>query len=311
MAKANFYMVELIEVANNREIPHNDLKNLIIEMIDNNAINQRNFCVIDLSRENELHYIADIFEYKTNFLFMRISKQKPSGGFIYRDYETNVPESLLDGENENKEGIEIYTYALLDYETGILSIVNQQGAPNHKVINYLFAKYNVSYSLKFFPIANKKGIERIYQAQEPCISQIEVEVPVPSAEVLEKLFLWTDKDVLNMQGKKLKAVMRVSGVDKKIITDDTEETKRVIDSMLNSLSSYKKAKIRAKAKTMKTQDYNFFDDNFTYEVHIPLYTLLEGEKHYYSADELVSVYRQGLFEAYEESKDLLRAITNR
>lgn len=311
MAKANFFMVELMEAAIGREISYEGLKELVIEIIDNNSVKYNNFCVIDLSKENELHYVADVFEYKKNYLFMRISKQKPSGGFLYRDYETNEPESLLDGFNETKKGIEIYTYALLDYETCILSIVNQQGAPNHKVINYLFGKYNVNYSMNFVPIANKKGIERIYMAQEPCISQIEIEVPVPNAESLEKLFQWKDKNILDMQGKKLKAVMKVSSVDRKVITDDEEETKKVIDSIRNCLPVYNKAKIRAKSKTLKTQDYNFFDDNFSYEVHIPTYTLQDGDKHYYSAEELVGVYRQGLFEAYEESKDILKAITDR
>ena len=311
MAKANFFMVELLETAISREIPYEGLKDKIVEVIDNNATKYNDFWVIELSKENELHYVADIFEYKTNYLFMRISKQKPSGGFIYRDYETNEPESLLNGVNETKKGIEIYTYALLDYGTGILSIVNQQGAPNHRVINYLFSKYDVNYSMNFVPIANKKGIERIYLAQEPCISQIEVEVPVPDAETLEKLFHWKGKNVLDMQGKKLKAVMKVSSVERKVITDDEDETKRIIDSMKSCLTEYTKARIRAKAKSIKTQDYNFFDDNFAYEVHVPRYTLLDGEKHYYSADELVSVYRQGLFEAYEESKDILKAITNR
>lgn len=311
MAKANFFMVELLEAAIGQEISYKELKNLIIETVDKNALEYKNFRVIDLSKENELHYVADIFEYKTNYLFMRISKQKPSGGFLYRDYETNEPESLLNGANETKKGIEIYTYALLDYDTGILSIVNQQGAPNHRVINYLFSKYNLNYSMNFIPIANKKGIERIYMAQEPCISQIEIEVPVPNTEALEKLFQWKDKDILDMQGKKLKAVMKVSSVDRKVITDDEEETKKVIDSMKKCLSVYSKAKIRAKAKLLKTQDYNFFDDNFSYEVHVPSYTLQGGEKHYYSADEFVDVYRQGLFEAYEESKDILKAITDR
>lgn len=258
MVKANFFMVELMEAAISREIPYEWLKELVIEIIDNNSIKYNNFCVIDLSKENELHYVADVFEYKKNYLFMRISKLKPSGGFLYRDYETNEPESLLEGVNETK-----------------------------------------------------KGIERIYMAQEPCISQIEIEVPVPNAESLEKLFQWKDNNILDMQGKKLKAVMKVSSIDRKVITDDEEETKKVIDSIRNCLSVYNKAKIRAKSKTLKTQDYNFFDDNFSYEVHIPTYTLQDGDKHYYSAEELVGVYRQGLFEAYEESKDILKAITDR
>lgn len=68
MAKANFFMVELMEAAISREISYEGLKELVIEIIDNNSVKYNNFCVIDLLKENELHYVADVFEYKKNYL---------------------------------------------------------------------------------------------------------------------------------------------------------------------------------------------------------------------------------------------------
>lgn len=46
MAKANFFMVELMEAAISREISYEGLKELVIEIIDNNSVKYNNFCVI-------------------------------------------------------------------------------------------------------------------------------------------------------------------------------------------------------------------------------------------------------------------------
>ena len=171
--KVNFYTVDLKNLNNDLIIDYRDIKDLIISIIDENGVDVKEMKVLDLTRNNELHYSADIFAYKENILFMRMSSQKPSGSYIHRDYSTNIPEGILEGVSEEKEGIEIYTYALLDYNTGILSVVNQKGAPNYKILNHFCALYNPLYSLRFLPIPNPNGIAKIYGEEKSTISQIE------------------------------------------------------------------------------------------------------------------------------------------
>lgn len=309
--KVNFYTVDLYEAANSTRRNYKEIKDLLIAIIDENAVKLDDFLVLDLTEDNELHYVADIFSYKENSLFMRVSRQKPSGGYLRRDYSTNVPASVLEGGSENKEGIEVYTYALLDFETGIFSIVNQQSAPSYKIINYFFTKYNVNYFMDFKPIPNPDGISRIYEAVEPRISQVEIEVPVPSAEVLEKMFGWDAKDILDIQGNGLKATMKLSGVDRRVITDTDGETKGLIDCIKSRITDYNKARVRAKASGTKTRDYSFFDENFSYPIEIPSYMIKSGERYYYSADDLIEIYRDNLQVAYNDNKSLLKVISDR
>lgn len=309
--KVNFFTVDLYDTVSYTKKDYLELKNLLNAIIERNAAQIDDFLVLDLSRENELHYVADIFSYAEKYLFMRISNQKPSGGYLHRDYTTNIPAGVLDGTNEEKEGIEVYTYALLDYETGILSIVNQQSAPNYKIINYIFGKYNTNYYLDFKPIPNPDGIDRIYRAEEPRISQVEIEVPVPSAEILEQMFGWNAEEILDIQGNELKATMKLSSVNRRMITDDEDETRGLIDCIKSKITEYNKARIRAKATGIKTQDYSFFDENFSYPIEIPTYTIISGAKYYYSADDLIIIYRDNLQMAYSENKALLKTISNR
>lgn len=311
MKKVNFFTVDLFESMGNLRRDYREIKELLIQIIDQHAIKINDFWVLDLTNTSDLHYTADIFMYKESCLFMRVSNQKPSGGFLHRDYTTNEPVGVLEGVSEDKEGIEVYTYALLDYETGILSIVNQQSAPNYKTINFFFSKYNTHYYMEFKPIPNPDGISRIYAAKEPRISQVEVEVPVPSAEALERMFGWNAKDILDVQGCGLKATMRLSGIERSVITDSEEETRGLIDCIRSNLEGYNKAKVRAKAPGIKTQEYSFFDENFSYPIEIPAFTMVKGEKCYFSSNELISIYRERLQAAYYQNIMLLRTISDR
>lgn len=309
--KVNFFTVDLYDQTSGMRRNHKEIKNLLIEIIENNSAKSGEFLTLDLTVKNDLHYIADIFSYKDRILFMRVSNQKPSGGYLRRDYTTNIPADILEGISEDKEGIEVYTYALLDYETGIFSIVNQQSAPSYKIINYFFIKYNPNYYMVFKAIPNPDGIDRIYGATEPRISQVKIEVPVPSADVLEQMFGWKAKEILDIQGNGLKATMKLSGIDRKLITDSEEETKGLIDCIKLNIAEYNKARVRAKALGIKTQDYSFFDENFSYPIEIPTYRIISNQKYYYSADDLISIYRDNLQMAYNENKELLKAISDR
>ena len=309
--KVNFFKVNLYESVSRNCRDYKEIKDLLVSIISEKAIKVDNFWVLDLTSYNELHYVADIFSFEENNLFLRISSQKPSGGYLRRDYTTNEPVSVLEGVSEDKEGIEVYTYALLDYETGIFSIVNQQSAPNYKIINNFFYKYNANYIMEFLPIPNPDGISRIYGAEEPKISQIEIEVSIPSAEALEQMFGWDAKDIIDIQGNRLKATMKLSSIDRKVITDTAEETKGMIECIKTRIAAYTKAKVRAKAQGVKTQDYSFYDENFNYPIEIPTYEIISDQKRYYSAFELIPFYRDNLKMAFNENKVLLTTLSDR
>ena len=81
--KVNFYTVELFESVTSQEIEYKKLKDIIIEIVNNNAIKHNNFHVLDLTRDQDLHYVADIFAYDDQHLMIRVSCQKPTGGYLH------------------------------------------------------------------------------------------------------------------------------------------------------------------------------------------------------------------------------------
>lgn len=310
--KVYFYTADIFNNENeNENHSYGEIKEFIVNIINEKAEKTEGFKVLDLSEKNQLHQSADIFEYENDYLFMRASNQKPSGAYLQRNYATNLPGAVLEGSSEKAKGIEQYTYLYLNYVTGILGVIKQQGAPTSKILNTMFSKYNPKYDLKFTAIPNPYGIERIYMGKEPTISKVEIEVPVPNAEVLESWFGWNTKDILSIQSGTLKATLKLSGVERKLITNDVNETKGLLDCIKSKLSNYKKAKVRGKIKGEKTQDYSFFDENFSYPIDIVPYIIEDSEKIYLSAEKLISIYRDNLLMAYNENRNMLIEITNR
>lgn len=310
-SKIYYYMVDLMDTMGDTKREHKEIKSILNDIIRKYGVNNKGIITLDLSSDDNLHFIADIFDFKNEYAFMRLSSQKPTGSFIHRDYETYHPSALLEGASEDKEGIEIYTYVLFYYGTGILSIVNQREAPGHKVLNNMFRKYASDCYLKFVAIPNRDGVDRIYYGNNPSISAIEVDVPTPSADILESVFKWDDKDILDSISGDLSVSIRISGLDRRFIIEGEEQSKNIIDKIKSRLSAFNKAKIRGKADGIKTQDFNFFNEMFSYPIDIKKSTLVNGQVHYYTVEELVQHYKKSLLEAYDKNIQLLKVITNR
>ena len=64
--KVNFFTVDLYESVNGASRNYKEIKDLLVAIIDENAVKLDDFWVLDLTRDNELHYVADIFSYKDN-----------------------------------------------------------------------------------------------------------------------------------------------------------------------------------------------------------------------------------------------------
>lgn len=308
--KVNFYKVELYSSSGKES--HKEIKNHFIRIIDAHSLVNSGIHILQLSNVDGLHVIADIFEYEHDILFMRLSGQKPNGSYIQRDYNDNIPKPIFEGHSEEEQGIEAYTYVYFRYDTGILEIVNNSGAPNYKKMNDIIAEYETGYALKFYPVPNTDGIDLIYGQRDSAISKIEIEVPVPNADMLERVFGWDTREILDVQQNSLKAVLELSGIDRKKITTTGEETDGLIDIVKDSIKyGVRKAKLRGKIQGKKAQDYNFFTDNFTYYVDITDYRIVDKRKKYLTAKELISEYKEHLEMAYYENENMLRSIADR
>lgn len=313
MATKNVYFFEMKLYHDDEEININDTKIVIEEIVNGNAIDFGEYKSLDITPyEEDMHIMMDIYDYKNNYFFTRMSKQKPSNSMVQHDYRTYEKEDVLPGNDENERGIEQYTYGMLDYAQGIFMVASTMGAPSEKVINNLFVLYAPEYVVGLTPIPNARAIESIYEGEESEITKLEIEVPLPALGTLENVFNWEEDELLEVLNERnLSAAVVIKPLRGKSITHNKEETTKVMDFIKENLHSYNKAKMKAKARNLKLRDYNFFEDNFSYPIDIQNSYVRDRERIYYTVDQLVDIYRRRMRTAYIENERLLRLILGR
>lgn len=313
MASKNVYFFKLDLFNQNEEINHQEFKNILENIINSYAVEFEQYKSLDVTPyEEEMHLMLDIYEYEGNFFFARMSKQKPSNSMVQHDYRTYEKEDIFPENNENERGIEQYTYGLVNYNQGILLIVSAMGAPNEKIINYVLERYTPEYKVELMPIPNARAIESIYEGEESEITKLEIEVPLPNLGTLENVFHWNEREILETLGERnLSAAIVLKPLRKQSITKNREETRELMDVIREHLPGYTKAKMKAKARNLKLRDYNFFEDKFSYPIDIQNSVVRDGERIYYTVEQLVEVYRRKLREAYNANERLLCIILGR
>lgn len=313
MASKNAYFFELKLKHQGETIEHVKVKEIIKDIIDKHAMDFSEYKSLDVTPyEEEMHLMLDVYEYTEKFLFARMTKQRPSNSLVQHDYKTYEKEDVLPGNNENEKGIEQYTYGLLNYEHGVFMLASTMGAPNEKIINNIFELYAAEYSVELTEIPNAMAIESIYEGKESEITKLEIEVPLPATGVLENIFHWNESEILDaISSENLNVSVVIKPLRRQSITHGEDGTRKLMDAIKESLPRYHKAKMRAKARNLKLRDYNFFEDKFSYPIDIQNSYIREGERIYYSVEQLADIYRRKMLTAYNDNERLILLILGR
>lgn len=313
--KAYFFKMELWNVEENVEKDYKNVRHILQEIVDKHAIQDKKEYTLNVTEGVDLHTMVDVVKLTDEYCYCRAAQQKPTGSFTERNYMTNISKELLDGKAENEVGIEIHSYFLISFVTGIVEAIIAQGAPKEKVLSNIFEVYASDYSVEMIPIPNPSGAQSIYGKEGLVISKLAFETVRPDPTILN--------GILGIQGSELLAQSIEDNIKIQVsLVADSRGEKLIEDStiangMIRSIEvmkragNYTKALFRGKYEDKKTRDYSFFDENFSYPVDIPLYRIRGSEKQYYRAEELKDIYYQHMFAAYHDVKGIIVPLANR
>lgn len=83
-------------------------------------------------------YVIEVMQYEHHQAFLRIGQQNPSNTVALRDSATLETEEVPMKETQL---LELFTFCLIDFETGIISYIGINGAPRISAIRTLFDQY--------------------------------------------------------------------------------------------------------------------------------------------------------------------------
>ena len=311
-----FFKVKLIRTSVKQECDYQLIEGIFENIFNKHAFDNENYKSLDLSpnvapSSVEPKEIMDIFE-DDKYLFGRLGRKKANNAMQKRNYTTLEAESVLNNDEAQNRGIESFTFFILDYSKGVLSVVNTKGAPNIKAFNALCGNYGEDYELEFESVPNEDGIAVLYGAKTPEISKLEFEIPSPNAEFLQSV-LGLDEEVIKemIQDSVYSSVITLKATPYHKLLSSKEKVREVLDILIGRKKNYSKALVRGNAENFGSRNFDLHAKYFTYPIEIKRYRTIQGRQVEYSLSELAEQYKIGLHMAYESNYDIINAIINR
>lgn len=311
MSTKNVYFYKVSLFSSNPSMEHSigELKALFDHIFTTNVLNH----AIALSQDDIEPMTLDIIDNNDEYLFARLSKKRPNNTLQKRDYDTLAIDDVLAADELGNKGIEMFTYCILGYKHGVLSIANSKGAPKENSLNRLFQLYNNNYYLDIDPVPNSDLIRELYDSDSSVINRICVEVPTPDATVLEQALKTTDSELLNVVGSNTQSVVfEIKPQYRSELTEDPKLVKRLIDAFRTSRDSFSKVVLHGKtAHRRKQVGYDLFEEYFKYPIEITEYHQEDNRKVEYPKEQIQMDYRGNMMNVYNEFKNIILAFCDR
>lgn len=216
---------------------------------------------VDLSASNS-EYVIEVVSYEMHRAFIKIGQQNPSNTVALRDRTTLETESVPMRESQL---LELYTFSLIDFETGIVSYIGINGAPRISAIRKLFEQ---SAEQKEHIIAHLAAImtRDILNVliRKHIISKISVTVAVPEDQILSDIGLdqASFDDIRNIRTRT--ATYKIVGRRNKNILSSSGKIAELIASIKMKFGdNLKGLTANARDENEKSQAYDLLQYNFT------------------------------------------------
>jgi hypothetical protein len=304
-----FYKVVLTDNTTGDEVTPERFKALFSDIIARVAINNS----IDCTGSNPEPVMLDVLEDTDEYLFARLNRKRPNNSMQKRDYATRTTTDVLAPDEAANSGIECFTYCILGYRHGILSIANVKGAPGYDALAMMFALHKPQYQLDADGIPNNDLVSELASGRTPEINRIHIDIAQPDAQILERVFGFCDEGILNeMRGRTSSIVIDVKPSFRGKLIDDPSVIARVINAFRQNQDQFNSVKLTGKVDGRNRQrEYDLYEEYFKYPIDIKEYRTEGGRKIEVSKSTIQNDYKDKMTKVYDQYKEMLLVFVDR
>lgn len=280
-----------VRILNNNEIEEcfqNLYKNKMIDLANGNK-------AVDVDTSNS-SYVIEIIEYSEHILFAKIGQQNRANTVALRDKHTLESEDV---PMTATQLLELYTFCLIDFGTGIVSYIGINGAPRISAVRELFNKFlytEENITAKLAAIMTSDILQTL--VKKNIISKISFSVAVPSDEILSNTIGLPASDFDALRNIKTRtAIYKIVANRNKNIFQSSKKLAELIASIRTRFGNdLKGLTVNAKDFNESSQSYDLIHYYFTKTVN------LGGENHSTLTED---DFKNALKETYNINKDEL------
>lgn len=298
--KVSFYKLSLEqEIYNNsnkvdsKSLSNEQMENCFKRIYNDNMHNIDNTSKAISVRTLRRQVVVEVTKYEDHMVFAKIGQQNASNTVGLRDNKTLKTEDVPMTPNQQ---LELFTYCLIDFSTGIVSYIGINGAPRISVLKYLFKDFLEQYNIvaELDSILTNDILEQI--VNKDIIGSILISVALPPDEILSETLNLNRDDFDKFRNvKRTTAQYKITATRNRNIFASSSHLSRVFTNIKEKFGdSLKKVSVNAKNANETMQPYDLLEYNFSKTVE------LNSEK----ADNLLneSDFYNALKRTYELSK---------
>lgn len=261
-------------------------------------------------KDDPMHSFIEVVLEDDNGVFLRFTKQQPRNNYRGREYANYQGNSLLPGNDERVNGIEIATYAYLNYESEIIEVARVKSASDEKALAKAFRKYDSEFYIELVAIPNEDSVEELYGSTEPYIRRLELELPRPNVGYLSEVLHWDSEKIADFIKEEDVKISVVLGPNQRggYIANTVDETHGIIEMIRDSQSKYNRAIIYGKkmGAASDIRKFNFFKANFSYSINVVEYRKENYNVVAYSLNDIMKMYYREMKKCYKENEEYFK-----
>ena len=312
MTEKNLFFYKIVLKQGMKEIDYTELYRIYDEIFKRSVLTSARTKEksLDLSYETNIDfriYTMNILEFNHERLFCKIGKRKANNKMVRRNQELES-EDVIDVKDQDNQWVEILTYFLIDFATGICATVKEQSAPDVDIINRILTKYNNSYMTEIIKIPNDTILNKVF-IEGAELGSVAFEMPVPNVEALEKVFNLKDFAIGEEIKNGVKSVDIVLKAESRGAITKEISTMNKVRELLKGMT---KAKVTAKAPGQKKmREYDLKKEFYGYPIKVSSSYKENGKEYQYSKEQMEVFYKSEMTRELEANKEFLAVIIDR
>ena len=311
MSTKNVYLFKVVirDTRTDTVVAVNRFKNLFQRVFNSKCIHN----ALKLTSEDETAMILDVIEDTEEYLFARLNRKRPNNGMQKRNYTDYSITDVLGPNEINNNGVELFTYCILGYSYGILSIVNSKEAPNQGALARIFSCYNDNFSLETEPIPNQGLINELLQGRTPEINKLQIDIAQPDAQIMQEVFGFNDDEVMEaVQQNVSSIVFEIKPTIRGALSNNRNIIERLIEAFRQNRTRYQSVILSGKANTGERQrSYDLYEKYFKYPISVSEYHQDNGHRVETEKAIILTEYKEQMMYVYDRYKQIILAVSNR
>ncbi|WP_343348632.1 hypothetical protein [Terrisporobacter petrolearius] len=298
--KISYYKSKIKSNSGNVNLDSAEYAKLIKRTISDIGKKKKNIVRLVLEEGDLMSRVnIDIFHDNDDYLFGRVGKLKDGKDSLIRDINTQDVNPLNPGENKM---LEIFTYFILDYHTGIVGYAQNKSSHRPYVLGNIINNNHDNYTMELENIVSGETVRALTKPGSK-LGKIEYSFVVPDPRILAYVGVSRKSAAILAEEGSVNVNISITnnGSSRRPLTDNVQVITNLIDGF-GVNGGISKKKFKGTPAGQKSQTFKFEVENFITNIDVSTTKIVDNEVADLTLDELADEFFVRMRTSYSNNR---------